>query len=121
MPKKSHRFKYYGMKENTCIPIDSETNIKKIEEKEMIKNIGTHTVYAIGMAMDSIGIIYGKLPERVKKQFIYLSQVVFKCVYEPHCLSEKKILKRQRNKWSKHHGISDHKNIVLVTRCLVSN
>ena len=57
----------------------------------MSKNIGTYTVYAIGMAMDSIGIIYGKLPERGKKQFsfIYLSQVVFNCVYEPHCLSEK--------------------------------
>ena len=77
MLKKSHRFKYYGMKENKGTPIDRETNIKKIEEKEIIKDIGPYTVYAIGMAMDSIGIIYGKLPERVKKQFslIYLSQV----------------------------------------------
>ena len=51
----------------------------------MIKYIGPYTVYAIG-------IIYGKLPERVKKQFslIYLSQVVFKCVYIRTTLSLEK-------------------------------
>ena len=80
------------MKENKGTPIDRETNIKKIEEKEMIKDIGTYTVYAIGMAMDSIGIIYGKLPERVKKPFslIYLSQAVFNYVYIRTTLSSRK-------------------------------
>ena len=75
MLKKLHRFKYLGMKENTGIPTDSETNIKKIEEKEMIKDIGTYTVYAIGVAIDSIGIIYGKLPIFPQRQCDPYSQL----------------------------------------------